>query len=243
MIPQKDDVTFIIPTLNEENGVGRVIEEIKRAGFQKIVVVDGRSEDKTVENARRKGVRVIFQGQKGKTEAVRTGIESAETEFVALVDGDGSYDPADVEKMLELAAFSDQVIGRRRFENIKILRRLGNKVVTSLVESFTQSDLGDVCSGLYLLRTRKAKELLLDGNGFSTEVEIVFRMSRVGAISHVPINYRERIGNSKLSLWKHGPQILLSIFRIALEKPRNEIPNGRPAAAGQSDDPRGPRQT
>ncbi len=236
MIPQKDDVTFVIPTLDEENGIGNVIDEIKRAGFEKIVVVDGRSEDKTVEIARRRGAQVLFQRQRGKTEAVRIGIEAAETEFVVLMDGDGSYDPADVEKMLELASFYDQVVGRREFENIKIFRRLGNKIVTFLVRSFTETDLHDVCSGLYLLRTAKAKGLLLTRNGFSTEIEILFGMSKVGAISEVPINYRERIGNSKLSLWRHGPQILLSIFSLALEKSQNETPNERLSDARRNND-------
>ncbi len=225
MIPQKADVTFIVPTLNEENSIGMVIDEIKRAGFEKIVVVDGRSGDRTVEIARRRGVQVLFQRRKGKTEAVRTGIEVAETDFVALIDGDGSYDPTDVEKMLVLASSYDQVVGRRKLENVEILRRLGNKVITFLVNSFTRAGLGDVCSGLYLLRTEKARELLLAGNGFSAEVEIVFGMSRLGVISQVPINYRERIGTSKLSLWRHGPQILLSIFSLAL-KSQSETPNG-----------------
>ncbi len=231
MRPAKDDVTFIIPTLNEERAIGKVIDEIKGAGFEKIVVVDGRSEDQTVDIAKNKGARVVFQREKGKTEAVRIGIAAAETDFVALIDGDGSYDPVDVEKMLEVASFYDEIIGQRRIENIPISRRLGNKIVSFLVRSFTRTDLGDVCSGLYLLRRGKARSLLLARNGFSTEVEIVFGMSRMGAISQVPINYRERIGTSKLSLLRHGPQILMSIFGIALEKPQREIFDGHASYA------------
>ncbi len=227
MTPARDDVTFIIPTLNEERAIGKVIDEIRKAGFEKIVVVDGRSGDQTVEIAKNKGARVVFQREKGKTEAVKIGIAAAETEFVALMDGDGSYDPKDVLKMLESAQTYDEIIGQRCLENIPISRWLGNKIVSFLVRSFTRTDLGDVCSGLYLLRTRKAKTLLLARNGFSTEVEIVFGMSRRGAISQVPINYRERIGRSKLSLLRHGPQILMSIFGIALENPQGQIFNGR----------------
>lgn len=222
----KDDVTFIIPTLNEEGAVGKVIDEIRWAGFRKLIVVDGKSIDRTRQVARQRGVRVVVQSSKGKTEAVKTGIAAADTEFVALIDGDGSYDPSDVEKMLSLANTYDQIIGQRSLERIPPARRFGNRLVSFLVSSFLRTPLDDVCSGLYLLRRNKARQLPLAMNGFSTEVEIAFGMASKGVISQVPINYRERIGSSKLSLWKHGPQIVLSIFNLAWNQKRQENPNG-----------------
>jgi dolichol-phosphate mannosyltransferase len=224
----KDAVTFIIPTLNEEGAIGKVIDETRRAGFRNIVIVDGGSTDKTVELAEQKGAKVIRERQKGKTEAVKTGIAIAETEFVALIDGDGSYDPADVEKMLLVAPDYDEVIGQRCLERAPVVRRVGNRVVSFLVSSFLGIPLSDVCSGLYLLRTDRAKELILTKNGFSTEVEIAFGIASAGSISQVPISYRERIGESKLSLWKHGPQILLAIFSLARNRSQRETSNGTP---------------
>jgi dolichol-phosphate hexosyltransferase len=222
----KDAVTFIIPTLNEEGAIGKVIEETRRAGFESILIVDGGSTDKTVELAEQKGAKVIFERQKGKTAAVKKGIAIAETEFVALIDGDGSYDPADVEKMLLVATDHDEIIGQRCLERVPAVRRIGNRLVSLLVSSFLRIPLNDVCSGLYLLRTDRAKELVLVKNGFSTEVEIAFGIASNGSISQVPISYRERVGTSKLSLWKHGPQILLAIFSLAWNKSQREISNG-----------------
>lgn len=225
----KDAVTFIIPTLNEEGAIGGVIDETKAAGFRNILIIDGGSTDKTVELAEQRGAKVILERQKGKTPAVKTGIAMAETEFIAFIDGDGSYDPADVEKMLSVASNHDEIIGRRCLERVPIARRVGNLVVSFLVSSFLGRPLNDVCSGLYLLRTDKAKELSLVKNGFSTEVEIVFGMARTGSISQVPISYRERIGTSKLSLWKHGPQILVSIFTLAWNNSPPDISKGSSA--------------
>ncbi len=221
----KDDVTFIIPTLNEEGAIGKVIDEIRLAGFQKLIVVDGRSIDRTRQVARQRGVKVVVQQSKGKTEAVKTGIAAADTEFVALIDGDGSYDPSDVEKMLATAGTYDQIIGQRSLERVPPARRFGNRLVSLLVSSFLRMPLDDVCSGLYLLRRNKARELPLAMNGFSTEVEIAFGMASKGVISQVPISYRERIGRSKLSLWRHGPQIVLSVFNLAWNKKRQESLN------------------
>lgn len=229
MTVTKDAVTFIIPTLNEEGAIAGVIDETRAAGFRNILIVDGGSTDKTVELAEERGAKVILELQKGKTPAVKTGIAMAETQFIALIDGDGSYDPADVEKMLSVASEHDEIIGQRCLENVPIARRFGNRLVSFLVSSFLRTTLNDVCSGLYLLRTDRAKELSLVKNGFSTEVEIAFGIARTGSISQVPISYRERIGTSKLSLWKHGPQILISIFSLAWNKSPSDVPNGSPA--------------
>ncbi len=226
---RKDDVTFIIPTLNEEGAIGKVIDEIRQAGFQKLIVVDGKSIDSTRQVATERGVKVVVQTSNGKTDAVKTGIAAADTNFVALIDGDGSYDPCDVEKMLALAGTYDQIIGRRSLERVPPARRFGNRFVSFLVSSFLRMPLSDVCSGLYLLRRSTAKDLPLAMNGFSTEVEIAFGMASKGIISQVPISYRERIGKSKLSLWKHGPQIVLSVFNLAWNKNRQKKPNGNPS--------------
>ena len=225
MSATKDEITFIIPTLNEEGAIGKVIDEIRLAGFQKLIVVDGKSTDRTRQVARERGVKVVVQPTKGKTEAVKTGIAAADTEFVALIDGDGSYDPSDVEKMLAAAGTYDQIIGQRCLERVPPARRFGNRLVSLLVSTFLRMPLDDVCSGLYLLRREKARELPLAMNGFSTEVEIAFGMANKGVISQVPISYRERIGRSKLSLWRHGPQIVLSVFNLAWNKKRQESLN------------------
>ncbi|MEM3713494.1 MAG: glycosyltransferase [Nitrososphaeria archaeon] len=71
----KDQVTIILPTLNEEKAIGQIIEEIKQQGYTNILVVDGYSKDKTVEIAKQKGATVIYQHGKGKAGAIKTAIE------------------------------------------------------------------------------------------------------------------------------------------------------------------------
>lgn len=95
-------VTFLIPTLNERDGIGLVIDEIKSLGFSKIIVVDGYSTDGTAEIAKEKGAKVIYQQGKGKALAVMTGLKHVYMPYVAVIDGDYTYNPADVIKALKI---------------------------------------------------------------------------------------------------------------------------------------------
>jgi len=103
-------VTFLIPTLNERDGIGLVIDEIKSLGFNKILVVDGNSTDGTPEIAKEKGAKVIYQQGKGKALAVMTGLKHVDTPYVAVIDGDYTYNPADVIKALKIMEDYDEVI-------------------------------------------------------------------------------------------------------------------------------------
>lgn len=71
----RNDVTIVLPVLNEEEGVAAVIDELSKNGFQRILVIDGYSTDLTAEVARNKGVTVIEQHGRGKTGALITAIE------------------------------------------------------------------------------------------------------------------------------------------------------------------------
>jgi dolichol-phosphate mannosyltransferase len=77
------------------------------------------------------------------------------------------------------------------------------------------TDLSDVCSGLYLLRTDKMREFDLATSGFDVEVEIAAQIATSGRIAEVPCDYRPRLGRQKLSTWKGGLRIVKSIFGLA----------------------------
>ena len=66
------EVTVVIPTLNEAEAIGKVIDELKQYGIVNIIVVDGHSTDGTPKIAKEKGVKVIFQEGKGKALAIKT---------------------------------------------------------------------------------------------------------------------------------------------------------------------------
>jgi len=213
---EKDKVTIVLPTLNEEAAIGKVIDEIKAEGYSRILVVDGYSKDKTVEIAREKGADVIYQHGVGKAGAIKTAIEHVNTPYILFMDGDHTYDPKDISKFLEHAESYDEIIGFRvNRENIPILNRFGNWIISKTFNLLTGSNIRDVCSGMYLIKTSKAKELSIETSSFDVEVEIAMQVLANGEVTEVPINYRKRIGKPKLSSFKHGIRIIFTVFNLA----------------------------
>lgn len=213
-----EEVTVVVPTLNEVEAIGAVIDELRMYGFSKILVVDGRSTDGTPEVAASRGATVITQRGRGKSDAIRTALDFVDTPYVLVIDGDYTYDPSSAGKMLELAQSYDEVIGVRAEgrENIPVINRLGNWLLTKMFNVLFGTKLRDVCSGMYLIRTSVASRAWFETKGFSIEVELAAHVaSTTRRIAEVDIKYRPRIGKPKLGA-RHGFLIALDAVRLAL---------------------------
>ncbi|MEM4854770.1 MAG: glycosyltransferase family 2 protein, partial [Sulfolobales archaeon] len=213
----REEVTVLIPTLMEEEAIGLVLSELKSEGYTNILVVDGHSTDRTVEIARSMGVDVIYQDGRGKADAIKTGLRYVRTPYVVVMDGDYTYDPRDIKKMLEELGENDEVIGVRDKANMPRVNRFGNLVITWLFNLLFGTRLRDVCSGMYLLRTDVAREVSFESKGFSVEVEIAAHIASTGGrIGEVEISYRKRIGRSKLRK-VHGLWIATTAVKLMLK--------------------------
>jgi glycosyltransferase involved in cell wall biosynthesis len=213
----KKDVTVVLPVLNEQAALGKLLTELKAEGFDRILVVDGYSNDLTLQIAHEFGVMWIQQHGVGKTGAIKTAIERVNTPYLLLMDGDYTYDPKDISKFLAHAENYDLIIGARTRDNGTIApsHRFGNRFITGVFNFLFGTKLSDVLSGMYLLRTETAKSLDLYTTGFNVEVEIAAQVVNTGNITEVPINYRARIGKQKLSTWRDGLSILSATFNLA----------------------------
>jgi glycosyltransferase involved in cell wall biosynthesis len=213
----KDDVTIVLPTLNEEEAIGKVIEELTQVGYHNILVVDGYSTDGTTKIAGSNGCCVVFQHSAGKCGAIETAIENVKTPFMLVMDGDCTYDPKDIDSFLAHAEKYDQIIGVRTNGrgNISHLNRVGNWLITKTFNVLMGTKLSDVCSGMYLLNAKAAHELDLNTRGFDVEVEIAAQTATSGRVTEIPIAYRKRAGYQKLRSWRHGFQIFQTIFGLA----------------------------
>jgi len=211
----KDDVTVVLPVLNEENGVVAVIDEVLQNGYRNILVVDGYSTDNTAQAARQKGVVVVTQHGRGKAGAIKTAVELVSTPYILVMDGDFTYDAADIVRFLNHARRYDEIVGSRQVKNISRLHRLGNGALSGVFNVLFGTTFSDVCSGMYLLRSKAVKHLTLRTKGFSIEVELLAQMSVQGSVTEVPITYRERIGEAKLVTWVHGVDIMKTVLELA----------------------------
>ena len=205
-------VLVMIPTLNEEKGMRKVLEDVPKD--VDVLVVDGGSTDETVEVARQYQVRVIRQKfGRGKGCGVRTGMEfflSSKYDVLCMIDGDGSTDPKELPKMIE--AMNDKnaevVLGSR----VRGIREKGamppfavfSNVIVSLflglrfLRIFT-----DVQTG-YWAFSRKAVETLyprLRAKGFEIEMAIFMLTLDVGLkCIEVPVGLKKRLGKTKFHL-------------------------------------------
>jgi len=215
-----DNITVIIPTLNEAKAIGNVIDEIIEAGIphKNIIVVDGGSTDGTIEIARSKGVQVVLQDGTGKSLAIKTGLKYVKTPYVVVMDGDYSYPAKHIlDLYAKIVEGHDLVIGARRCEKgaQHIVYRFGNWVLTKSFNLLFGTRISDVLSGMYIARTEMLREVMFEMPHFSVESEIAAHIATTtGRIAEIPIHYRRRLGEKKLRIF-HGLIIARDMIRLA----------------------------
>jgi len=211
----KDEITVVVPTFNEEKAIGLVLDEVRAAGYENVLVVDGYSVDATVKLAESRGVLVVQQSGRGKTGAIRTAVDFVKTPYMLVMDGDYTYCAKDITRFLNHGGRYAHVVGSRERAQMAWVHRVGNWMITRAFNLLLGAGLSDVCSGMYLLKTDVARELEFRSKGFRTEVEVVAQTAMNGDVTEVPVDYRPRVGKQKLSTWRHGFDILWSLFGLA----------------------------
>jgi len=231
-------ITALIPCYNEESGICQVIksfprEKLASQGYDlEILVIDNNSTDATAEVAVRCGARVIHEPKKGKGNAIRTGFWSisADTDYVVMLDGDDTYRPEEVLRLVEIldSGFGSVAIGSRLAGHItegsmNFFNRVGNWGFSMLVRNFYNVNVTDVLTG-YFAWTREAIERLrphLESEGFAIEMEMITKMARLDEkIYCVPISYHSRAGESNLHPVYDGTRILRMFAKNFFWKPR-----------------------
>lgn len=112
----KKEICVIIPALDEERTIGEVVKGFPQKVFNKslsVLVVNGNSTDRTAEVAKDSGAHVVVQITKGKGAAMKEGIKTVDAEIYVFIDGDGTYSPSEVRRLLEpiVKGNADIVVG------------------------------------------------------------------------------------------------------------------------------------
>jgi glycosyltransferase involved in cell wall biosynthesis len=225
-----EKVIVVIPTLDEEAGIGLVLDSLERALHSynyNVLIVDGRSSDSTVKIAEDKGASVIFQRSKGYGDALRTGFVCAygnfKADIIVMIDADGTYDPADIPSLLQvvLENKADMVIGNRfnkmDGDAMPLINIVGNRLLSLVGRILLQLDVSDTQCGLRAIRSDLARKIKTEADGMPFAVEMLAQAKKAGArISEVPISYHSRRGFSKLSRFEDGFGIFRRILAEAL---------------------------
>ncbi|MFB6489715.1 MAG: glycosyltransferase family 2 protein [Thermoproteus sp. AZ2] len=215
------DYAVIIPTLNECEGIGKVIEEALSAGVPReaILVVDGGSADCTIDEAAKRGVKVIKQRGRGKADAIKTGVEAVDKPVVVVIDGDFTYPAYRIPQLVKALAESRavEVIGARKYIEPgaqSAIYSFGNKALSWWFNLLMGTRLSDVLSGFYAIRRDAVVDAAGVARGFSIEVELAANAASAGEVVEVPVEYRRRLGKKKLGV-RHGLEIAWSSFKLA----------------------------
>jgi len=204
----ENNVSIIIPSYNEEDGIINVISEIETLLGEKnikceIIIVDDGSTDKTAEKVRStNAILVQHQENKGYGAALKTGIKSSNYEKIAIIDADGTYPVKYLVDLIPIIENYDMVVGSRTGKNVNIplIRRPAKWALNKLANFLTNYQIPDLNSGLRLFRKRslvKFIHILPDGFSFTTTITIGMLTSNHN-IKYIPIDYNKRIGKSKI---------------------------------------------
>ena len=226
-------LTIVVPALNEEDAIGSTIERtlaarqliLAETPLQRVrvVVVSDGSTDRTVEIARGYGdiELVVFPKNRGYGAAIKEGWSRAPSDLLAFLDADGTCDPAFFVPMCRLALeqHHDVVLGGRmaRGSRMPLVRRVGNFFFALLLGYLSRKVVYDTASGMRVVRRSALPKLLPlpDGLHFTPAMSARALMENDLSLAEVDIPYAERVGRSKLRVFRDGFRFLAVILSAA----------------------------
>jgi len=224
--------SIIVPAYNEEEGLPVVLEKIFNNinGVHEVLVIDDGSHDATSKVACRFPCNVIrHKVNRGKGEALKTGVRYAKGDNILFIDSDDTY-PADALPVMTEALISyDLVYGSRTYgrENIPRFNQFGNYMFQSMMRGIYGFQATDYATGLYGLKKVHWEKMQVSSNGFSIEPEVALKASRMKLrVKDIPIKYGARLGATKLGSFKAGYEHLKTILGHAFWRPVHETKEG-----------------
>jgi glycosyltransferase involved in cell wall biosynthesis len=214
------EVSVVLPSLNEEETIGRCVEVVKKVFNEnhidgEIIIADN-STDKTADIARSLGAIIIRPGKRGYGNAYLAGLSYVKGDFIVIADSDGTYDLSELSKFLEplIEGDADFVIGNRFGGNIfkKAMPwhhlYIGNPLLTEILNWLFKTKISDAHCGMRAFTRDAYEKMDLKTGGMEFASEMVIEAGRKNLrIKEVPITYYPRISPSKLHSfgdgWRH----------------------------------------
>ena len=208
---REQKITVIIPCLNEEQGIEKVLTRMPKF-VDEVIVVDNGSTDRTSDVARGYGAKVIQEEMRGYGRAYKTGFGFAAGDIIITLDGDHSYPPDAISYLLE-AFFHLEVdfLNASRFpvrdpQAMSLKHKFGNLVLSLAMSILYLRWVRDSQSGMWVFRRSILKDIKLvsDGMAFSEEIKIEALKSSTIRFAEISILYSSRLGEIKLNPWRDG---------------------------------------
>jgi glycosyltransferase involved in cell wall biosynthesis len=210
------EVSVIIPCLNEADSIEACVAAAHHALADgdyvgEVVVVDNGSTDGSGALAEAAGARVVLESRRGYGRAYLAGLATARGRYIVMLDADMTYDAGDLPRFVEELDDGGDIVLGDRMKGIQpgampwLHRRIGNPVLTGLLNQFFGTEVNDAHCGMRALRREVLPRLGLRTTGMELASEMVIRAAKAGLdIRQFPIEYHPRHGKSKLSTWSDG---------------------------------------
>jgi len=214
-----------VPAYNEANSIGHTITRLREimdhtSSVYEIIVIDDGSGDDTAALAESMGVQVVrHPANGGYGRALKTGMRTAQYEWCAIVDADGTYPLERFPDLLRFIPSFDMVVGARtgKYYWESTGKALGRQVLGGLVAYTTGTEIPDVNSGMRIFRKEIALahvKRISSGFSFTTTLTLAMLLEE-HFVRYVPIEYHPRVGSSKVRLWSDTLR-MIQILVIAI---------------------------
>lgn len=233
--------SVIIPALNEAGNIYQLVREVLATLPAEVIVVDNGSTDGTAQEAQTAGARVVSEPRRGYGYACAAGVRCAGNEILAFLDGDFSFLPSELPRLLEpiQADKADLVLGSRWLGGIApgsmpFQQRFGNWLVARLMNALYGLSISDL--GPYrAIRRSLLVSLELHEMTYGWPAEMIVKTARAGRrIQEAPVSYHNRrTGHSKVSGTLRGTLLATwFILGVTLRYKFASIPQGRESHSG-----------
>jgi glycosyltransferase involved in cell wall biosynthesis len=223
-------IVVIIPAYNEENSIAKVVNDIPAGLVNEVIVVNNNSNDDTDINAQNTGATVLHEDRPGYGYACLKGIEYAKKmqplpDIVVFIDADYSDHPEEMPLLVKPIindgmdlVIGSRALGKKEKGSMTVQQIFGNWLATRLLKIFYDvryTDLGPFRA----IRYDKLMEINMQDTTYGWTVEMQLKAAKLKMnIVEVPVNYRKRIGFSKISGTLKGTvlagyKILTTIFK------------------------------
>ena len=195
---------LLILTLNEVDGIKKIMPFVKREWVDEIVIVDGGSTDGTIEEAKKMGLEVVVQKSKGHGAAITLGVEITKSDNIVIFGPDGNHEPEEITQLISKAqeGYDQVIVSRFGKGSVNLdagkIDAFGNKMFAFFTNLFFGGNLTDVLNESRLITRKAMVEIKFDAIGLDSTLQMTIRgLKKRQKIFEIVGNEGSRIGGKR----------------------------------------------
>ena len=219
------DLTLLIPAKQEAGSLPLVLDELKNYNCTKLIVLS-KEDVETIEAIKKYDCKIFYQKTNGYGSALIEGINEINTDYLCIFNADGSFDPINLNQMLEKCKRGNDFVFASRYslggstKDDTFITFIGNKIFSSIGKIFFSLNIDDILFTYVLGKTNSFKNLKLKNIDFSFCVELPIKAKRnkMKSVNIGSVERKRLKGFKKVNEFKDGFLILMELLRLFFSK-------------------------